>query len=419
MNYLNDFKIIKSVSIKIFTIFLLGILIMPFTFGQYYQILFLLIFLFLFLFSKDIFIKKEIVFVYCLLLAYLSLYSFDKYNSDFRSIIANVGFIFLPVSLFRFFIYAKDKKSLSHIIYATYIFITIISLTSIIGLLQFPYATRALAGSLAAVGQTDLIMFYRARGIAEYGFFYGVSIAIPVFIASMFNSTKPKKLMIILMLIIFSIALILSQLMTAILFVPVGIISVLIIKKRRTIFLNLIFIILFLMIILFNQILASLVADFMIYFGSNMSGELDVVSSKIVDLGNILKYGTGSGGSASVRIDLSSFALSEAINTNFLGGGKSSGHAFWLDQLSMYGVFVIIPWVMIIGGQISYVSKKLRLNNKYPYYISMSLFVLMGFLKNMGGPVFYMIIFFVIPGTLLIKNDEFWINYNKKQARVY
>jgi O-antigen ligase len=92
------------------------------------------------------------------------------------------------------------------------------------------------------------------------------------------------------------------------------------------------------------------------------------------------------------------FLINEFSKSPIIGGGESTGHVFWLDRLSMYGLIGIIPWILIITYQIKFNLKNLNKEFKFYYLISIIAFIALGFMKNMSGKEIFMSIFLIIPG---------------------
>lgn len=121
-------------------------------------------------------------------------------------------------------------------------------------------------------------------------------------------------------------------------------------------------------------------------------------SDKIVDINNFLS------GANSGQIQGRSNLYLISWNTffeNILFGANDANlagrHAFFVDRGAMMGIVGLIPLFGFIEYFMKYVLRLLSRRIR-PYYImGMSYFIVMGFLKNLGTPEFFLSIFFYFP----------------------
>ena len=106
--------------------------------------------------------------------------------------------------------------------------------------------------------------------------------------------------------------------------------------------------------------------------------------------------------------------LNSFIKNPISGGGLSSGHNFWFDRLSLFGILGIIPWLYLLYNIIRKTSRLVSIEYKYYYYLSMGLFISHGFIKASGDKLIYLVIFFLMPATLVWYSNGNTIYSNKK-----
>ena len=326
--------------------------------------------------------------------------------------------VFLAILIFTYFLRTKDLKGMAYVVAIALVFITITSLTSIIGLNKYPMAARELAGALTKTGREDLIAYYSSIGIASFGFFTALSFVFPVLIYKykILWKNRFSYLWLIygVMLLMFIVALIEAKYTMAIIFAfTFAIISLIKIKDQR----KLIYISVCIVIIIISiptQYISGLLYNVSELFEGTLTEErisdlAQTIENPVIDRAAETHVGSKLG-----RIPL----LFESIISNpITGGGANYGHNFWLDRLSMFGIIGIIPWFLIIYNQLKTNLKILGDDFKPYYLLSMIAFISAGFINNMSGHQMFSIVFFVIPGIYFLKyiNVRSYIDINKNK----
>jgi hypothetical protein len=332
--------------------------------------------------------------------------------------------------MLQYFLISKDIKWLRTLLVISFCFIVITIVITLIGLQSHPLESRQLAGlgGLAAKGDYALVLNYRTRGsiagyeffyglaftvpvlvayyrtrgsIAGYEFFYGLAFTVPVLVAFLkmkeINNNLKIVLCFVIVLVIYGI--LKAQFTTAFLFAVIGAgIAFWTDEKVKPAFFRLIAVLI--VVIFFPK---NFVADTI----NSFAGILDesLIQNRLIDLSISLRQGIGERGThidyryARIPILMDSF-----FQRPVLGGGISLGHNWWLDRLSLFGLTGVVPWVLLLWFQIKYNLKLFHENNRIYYLITMILYIVMGFIKNMGQQQTMIFLFFLIPGLLIIKD---------------
>ena len=175
------------------------------------------------------------------------------------------------------------------------------------------------------------------------------------------------------------------------------------VKNRGQAFL-VVFIIGVLFLIIPSSFIYSLLADIAESSGSSFLQE------RIYDLESFMSDAeVGSEASTHIGAKLSRvpILIDSFLNNILFGSGFGSGHNFWFDWLSTFGIIGIIPWIIIIRQQINFNLKRLSVENRYVYIISTLSFILYGFVNNTGGSHVFIILFLIVPGFLYMKKSKF------------
>jgi hypothetical protein len=135
--------------------------------------------------------------------------------------------------------------------------------------------------------------------------------------------------------------------------------------------------------------------------------ESETLSSRLNDLADTLAGGDYFEGEThfSKRVSRVPFLLSEFMSSPLIGGGQSTGHVFWLDHLSLYGIVGAIPWIYLLTS-IYRRLKKMISRNFYYFQIAFIAFLLLGFFKNSGNREQYILLFFCLPSGLFLLNNN-------------
>ena len=360
----------------------------------------------LLLFYPKILLSKYLISVYFFVVYFITLTEFGVYTIEYNRFVERfIVPLFLSISIFQFYYQTKDNRGLTYLTIISLIFITITAITTIIGLISFPMAARTMAGSLQRAGEFELVDKYQKMGIATFSFFSALTFLFPILIKKYKDGwgIKWKNNLYIVALFILMYSFIKAQYTTALVFVLVGSLFAFFSVKNRGQAFFVAFIIGVLFLIIPSSFIYSLIADIAETSGSSFLQE------RIYDLQSFMDDSeVGSEASTHIGAKLSRvpILIDSFLNNILFGSGFGLGHNFWFDWLSKFGFIGLIPWLIILKQQISFNLRRLSKENRYYYVLSMSTFILYGFVNNTGGSHVFIIIFFLVPGLLYMQNGK-------------
>ncbi|NLF42429.1 MAG: hypothetical protein GX587_07020, partial [Bacteroidales bacterium] len=138
-----------------------------------------------------------------------------------------------------------------------------------------------------------------------------------------------------------------------------------------------------------------------------LSFDSDLVSSRIIDLADTVGEGDYFDESthSSRRLGRIPFLITQFLNSPIYGGGESTGHVFWLDHLSLYGIIGTLPFIFILTSV--YNSIKLLISSRFFYFQAAFIsFIMLGFIKNSGNREQYIVMFFALPASLFLYKNS-------------
>ena len=314
--------------------------------------------------------------------------------------------IFVSTLLFAYFLINKNIFDLIIVTRFVLVFILITAFTSIVGLMVFPDAAREMTGMLAANEEFGLIEFYKKIGIAGYDFYYGLAFAMPIFVLliKIHWHHNIERYTLIFFVIVILYVIIKAQMTTALLFSVIGILfSIAKIKNKRT---TIIIILAFLGLAMFvpNQFYADNIRSVTSY----IPGE--ILQTRLLDLSETLEKNDKDIENMDTHVSRRSeripFLLNQFYHSPITGGGESTSHVFWLDRLSLFGMLGWLPWILLLASIIKTVIKNINKEFIYYYVLTIILFIGIGFMKNSGGKLLYLSVFFIVPSILLIYSNN-------------
>jgi hypothetical protein len=332
---------------------------------------------------------------------------------DYKWIRSEIQTLFFSVLILQYFISSKDFKGLFLILKITLLFVLITLITTLMGLSIYPYASREMAGGLAVRGEFELQELYLKIGIAQYGFLYGLSFVIPALIFFLKSNVIKRKTKILLfiftVLSIYTIQK--SQHTTAMLFALIGaFFAIWTPAKIKTVLLRMLILLPFLILIQKDSI-----ADMFLFLSNNI--ELETLQIRLYDMSITARAGLGWGTHVDHRYNRIPILLANFLSSPLTGSGETLGHNWWLDRLSMFGLLGTIPWVLVIWHQAKLNMRLLTESNQVAYLLSMLLFIIMGFMKNMMQSQMVFFVFFIIPAMIIIKDKLIHNNITKPRIK--
>jgi len=215
--------------------------------------------------------------------------------------------------------------------------LVISSVTTIIGLIQFPFASRQLA-----TGRNDLypLILYQSMNIGGYGFIYSLVLFLPILFGD-FKFNIINRVLKITSIIIFYICIIFSQYtMAAILSILLPLLVYIYLQKKK---LSIIF-----SFVLVSILIITVVAFFwdriLEYFTSR---NLHFLVNRLDGFYNMFRYKDSYSGFTD-RGDRYLISLFSFIRSPLFGGlinssyGKTGGHSSILDSLAILGMFGVL-----------------------------------------------------------------------------
>lgn len=359
-------------------------------------------FFLIFVYDQNLLLSKYMVtiyfFVFIMFLGSLTFWNEIVYSSkiSLKWIILDLFGSFLSIIMYLYFLRSKDYKGLAMTSLYGLFFIFITSITSIIGLNNYPEAVRELTSGTA--GENN--MLYGKIGIAGYTFWASVVYIFPVLIY-FFRREDFKvshKRHIILFMVVLLYALIKAQITTsfvlAILFMSYSLINRKDLKSSGILLLSVSFLSLFLL----NRFIAEIFYSF-----SNIVSS-DLLKLRLADVGRVFElqdFNAESGETyfAQSRLSRISTSFQSFLENPIIGGGKSGGHSTWIDKLGIFGVLGTLPWILIFRQQIKLNFHIFRDSYKSYYVLSITSVLLLGILTTTANSVHSgIMIFFIIPG---------------------
>lgn len=361
-------------------------------------------------FHTKIFLFKRLLFIYVFAVVYFVLILFNTYDVEIIFALNEIEHVFLAVIMLEYFLLVRDFLWLRNLLIICLCFVAITVMTTLVGLQKNPLAARSLMGGLGA-DLPDLIVYYRSIGIADYGFFYGVALLIPVLISFVrMNQLRAFVRWLFLgfaMLCLYGIFK--AQFTGALLFSTSGAVIAFWADERMGPAVIRVSVLFAVLILLPIDFIAEGIKAFALTFGSGM------IQDRLLDFAFTLKHGILQTGShVDQRLDRIPVLLEYFSQDPLFGVGQSLKHNWWFDRLALFGITGIIPWLLIFGSQIRYNFKIMSPKNRIYYLIPVLLFAFIGLVKNLGQKETMLVLFFIIPILVMMKDNMF----KTKQAKV-
>ncbi len=269
---------------------------------------------------------------YVSVLAPFILYQLLTYLTKTDSIIMwgyGVLLFLLPVAVSYYVLYER-RDYLPGLSKALRILLIITLITTVIGLIRFPQASRI----LATIEDTDDAMFitYNWNNIGGYEFIYTLVLLYPLVILA-YKQKKLSTAVMVLLAVAIGSVIVLSEYTTALLLFLLS--SCLLLVKRDLTTRNLIFFAIAGVLAL--TLFSNLFSDFLLWLADLFDSE--TLQERLTALAG---GQTGLENSESDRIflyekSLETFFTHPILGTMFSGGGGSGGHSQTLDTLAIYG----------------------------------------------------------------------------------
>ncbi len=359
-------------------------------------------------FHHELLFKKSMLYVYLyLIIFFLGIPFFwedvvvQGQLMTFGRALADIRWLFGGILMYTYFLNMKDYNGLAWVILAAFIFISITSIVSIIGLQIKPEVVR-----MVMSGRRDEIdIGLRTMGIGTYGFFNGVAFLLPtiVYFIRQKEVKTPVKFFIIAFIVLSITPMILANITATFLTATAFVLVALFAKGRFFNYSLWIVSVLIVFLFVFNTQTASF-----FYAASGWFGE-GIIKERTLDLGRAVELGDydpehGVTYFSTARLSRISFSLNAFLSSPIVGAGESATHSYWIDRLAYFGILGFFPWFFIFRDQIKRNINSLDEHFVPFYLISFTAFIIFGLFK--GGLVSsqtMLSIFFLAPGVCFLK----------------
>ncbi|SFQ62590.1 hypothetical protein SAMN05421670_3069 [Psychrobacillus psychrotolerans] len=318
--------------------------------------------------------------------------------------IVNLSIFFVGLFINHYYMYYKeDYRMLGKIAFFSLLFFTVGSLQTYFGLLEYPMASRELAGAVA--NHPEVGRIYDNLGIGGFGHIYSASflLVISLYLNFKKNNLLPIKLKVFSIITVVTMFLMIleASYATSLIIVFFGFFMVLIIRNKSI--LILLITIGFMFFLLFSSILIS---PFFLKLAEIFSGNA-ILYVKFIELSNIFKNGAIVGQTGD-RIELYLMSFQTFLENPLFGiygpfgntaNAAIGGHSGWFDLLAYYGVFTAVPLFLILYFNYRKHMKFYRKSNFYSYIIVIYLLFILFGIVNPILTVFEIgfVIFCVVP----------------------
>lgn len=368
-----------------------------------YYGLFFVWFLSLSVFAPHILVHKCMIPIYIYILVYSIMSLLGYYILNKSWLMSFLLPVFFSVSMLWYFL-ENDYIGLSYIAKFSLGCVIITSITSIYGLIKYPNATRLM---IAGASAGEFSMFSK-MGIGNYGFFSGLSYTLPILIGieRLYLKNNLQKTIGIISIILCFIAIFRAAIAGPVLISLIAIIlswsgSKNIVRTR----------ILFLLILLFYISIPTVIKSKIFYQLSYIAPNTEL-QLRLKDIGLAIESGVNvQNPTTTVEGRLERVPMGfEAIAESPIVGNKDTqgevAHLYWLYSWAIFGIIGFIPLIYVVYYEVRIIYKRMDKSFSFYYILSVFLYILLGFLKNMTGKEMMFLIYFVIPssGFLIIKN---------------
>lgn len=286
--------------------------------------------------------NKSFVAIISLLILEFIFYFVRRYYQNGIVGIYSILYIFNPILVTIYLFERKEYQCIKFLAYTTLISLVFTSITTFIGLKQYPDLARVLA--TITDSQSSTLDYAKKNNIGGFDIVYSMVLAVPLYYYFINNNLKNNIIKLLLKIITFLLLLLFvieAQYTTALLLVcSITVISIMIIKFNWK------YIILLSLIFLLSFDVISIRLSKMV---SNISDNIDsqVISLRLDELASTLNSGKTSGQDISERSDAYEKSI-DIFKENVVTGCwyndevYPGGHSTILDTLAMSGIVIFI-----------------------------------------------------------------------------
>ena len=263
------------------------------------------------------------------------------------------------------------------------------SITTYIGCIKYPSASRDLAGQLLSSGDRETFMFYQALNIGGFGYIYTIVLLFPLLILLIketgYNKIIFKTIFVILLIWIYMVIM-QSEYTTALIGSSLCFVLFFISSKKKN---NIVGVVL-LMVLLYY------LSTLLLYFSTIIDST--IISHRMEDVSRILQGEVTTSGDADIdsRSYLYTLGWNAFLESPVIGTGKIvGGHSFLLNYLSRYGIIGLSIMIFMFIKMYNYAIKPEK--GCFTYHYVLFVFFLQIIIAILNPIVFYNCFTVILP----------------------
>lgn len=328
---------------------------------------------------------------------------YGAYNNLFTEIFGILQIVVCP--LITLFLLQKDaKREINLIVFSVFIAYVVTSITTIIGNSVFPEASRQIAAMLNTEDPA-LYHVYMNMNIGSLKFVYTLALLIPVLIY-VFKNKIVNRVIISGTIITFVMAVFASEYTTAILFLLMGSLPIIMHKSFK--FKSLLFAMILIVLLFF--VFENIFSTTLLYLADNVQSEN--VSERLTDLAFSIGGGNVDPNSdLAIRHELYGKSMEAFVISPIYGSlnPKIGGHSYVLDNMGSFGL-IGLTMMFIMFRKIYQLFYKIYKNTSSYGYIM--LVFTMAIVLSILNPQDYLIVHtMILPLTIYCLNCK--LNHNE------
>lgn len=319
------------------------------------------------------------------------------------SLYNTIGFI-LPTLISFYLLSNNYRKTIKLIIITSVVFLFITSITSIIGLKQFPTASRELA---TGDGNSEVISLYNSLNIGGFGFVYMFPVVLPIFFP-LFNSKKLHVIFLLILIALFGLFVMKSEYTIASITFVLSVLSFFFNRKyslKR-------YLLLVSLAVVFVLFLKPLFAD-IFYSISNGLEDNIMLKERLTSLGDgLLGIDKNERSTLNDRREVYEMSIDTINKFPILGGLMSDsstttgGHSFILDLMALFGIVGWLALFMLYRQMLKILYLPFKKKSYYGYMFWSFLMSIILSLINTSPNIFAIGLFVPIVAFYL-QNDSY------------
>lgn len=361
--------------------------------------------LFLFITQSDT-IFKSLLKLFPFFLFFILDYLTDAFNNEASYSFVTFAYVFLQrllLPLVAISIISKnDYRFAKTFLVSVLVCFLLTSITTYIGCTLYPGASRALAGSLGAQGDTELLAFYNSMNIGGFEFVYTLVLFCPIliFLIKEHKLRTYHKLLFIALLIWALVVIVQTEYTTAVMVSFLSLMLFLMKANKKN----------YIILLIILGLLIFVASDLLMFLSTVVSSE--TLSNRMEDISQVIQGldTSSSAGHTDIdsRKDLYQLAWSAFTESPIWGTGRTvGGHSFLLNILSRYG---LIGLCLMIYQFTQIYMYSIKTQSKSPAYNFVFFIFLMQLILAVLNPLaiysFFMVIIPLFCYAISYKRDN-------------